>query len=374
MINQVNTWLLAGTILAAPLSSLAQQGTFHIQGQAALLAKPAGNAPRKPWELTHGMAYLHRYTLETGVHEDSCTAVDGKFSFSGPVQAPEFCTILFANGGGTESIYFYLEPGNITVQCPDDGTHATVTGTPLNKDFQEYKNSLNHYIDSLNESRPGQKPYYQYSPEVQAGKLQIVTAFLERHPSSPVSLYELDQYAGKNPQPDVDQRLFDQLSRSLRDSKDGIQLADRIKGMNAGNVGDAAPAFTLLNTEGKEVSLSDFKGKYVLIDFWATWCVPCLNEMPNVAKAYHTYKEKNFVVVGISLDRPDSRVLWQKTIKRDTMDWPQVSDFKWWNSKAALAYHINSVPANFLVDPSGKIIAKNLRGEALQAKLKELFN
>jgi peroxiredoxin len=135
-----------------------------------------------------------------------------------------------------------------------------------------------------------------------------------------------------------------------------------------------APAFTLPDTSGHNVSLAEFKGKYVLIDFWATWCGPCMAEMPNVRKAYEKYKASGFEIIGVSLDRPDSKEKWKKVIVRDHLAWTHVSDLNWWNSKAALAYNINSVPANFLIDPNGKIIGKNLRGEALQDKLTGIFH
>ena len=362
-------------MLTAPLCTLAQQGTFTIQGQSAILAKISVDAPRVRGLQSPGKAFLYRYTLEDGQHVDSSIAVDGKFTFTGTVKAPEIGQLLFFDGKSSSvSIVFYLEQGDITVQCPGDGDHAIVTGTPLNKDYQAYKNLLMHSLDSLNGVHTGMGGVDQFSKEAQGIKLQAIRTFIGEHPASPVSLYVLDQYCIGNKQPGIEQQLYDQIDPSLRQSAAGVQLSARIKGMDAGAIGAAAPAVILPDTAGKRVSLSDFKGKYVLIDFWATWCEPCMEEMPNVAKAYHTYKDKDFVVLGISLDRPDSEELWKKVIRRDTLDWPQVSDLKWWNSKAALDYNINGVPANFLVDPSGKIIAKNLRGEALQAKLKELFN
>ena len=374
MMNKANTWLLTGTLLAASLTTLAQQGTFTIQGQSAGLAKPSGDASLYRYLPPPGKAFLLRYTIEGGAHKDSCTSADGKFTFAGTVGSTEIGQIVFTSGQTEESIVFYLEPGIIKIECPSDGNHAVVTGTPLNNDYQAYKEVLNHYLDSLNAGRPGERPYDQYSKEVQAGKLAIVRAFVEQYPASLVSLDELNKYAVKNPQqPEAVEPLYSQLSPALQHSKAGIQLATRIKGMRAGGIGDPAPPFTLPDTTGKDVSLSDFRGKYVLVDFWATWCGPCMAEMPNVAKAFHQYKDKGFAVVGVSLDRPDSKTAWLNVINRDHLDWVQVSDLQFWNSKAALAYNVNAVPANFLIDPQGNIVAKNLRGEALQTKLAELF-
>ena len=372
--NKVNTWLLTGTLLAASLTTFAQQGTFTIQGQSTGLAKPSDGTTVYNYLPTPGQAFLLRYTIEEGAHKDSCTAVDGKFTFAGSVKATEVGQIIFTTGQTEQSIVFYLEPGAIKIDCPSDGNHAVVTGTPLNNDYQAYKNMLNPYLDSLNAGRTGQRPYDQYSKEVQAGKLAIVRAFVEQHPASLVSLDEVNKYAVKNPQqPDAVEPLYNQLSPALQQSKTGIQLATRIKGMRGGVIGDPAPPFTLPDTKGKEVSLSDFRGKYVLVDFWATWCGPCMAEMPNVAKAFHQYKDKGFEVLGVSLDRPDSKTAWLNVINRDHLDWTQVSDLQFWNSKAALAYNVNAVPANFHIDPQGNIVAKNLRGEALQTKLAELF-
>lgn len=364
--KKVNLWLHAATLLIASFSVQAQEGPYTITGTAAALANTGSPAPGRHF-YPPGKVILVRYTLAEGQHFDTCTAVKGKFRFTGKVKAPFIGQLLFSTDGRqSESIVFYLEPGKIKVECPTDGAHARVTGTPLNNDYQVYKNMLRHILDSTHAN--------EFRPEAQPAKLKVITSFISKHPASPVSVYILDQYCIANAQPGIEQELYNKLAPMQQRTPDGVQLAARIKGMDAGAIGAIAPAINLPDTTGKQVSLADYRGKYVLIDFWATWCEPCMAEMPNVAKAYHTYKDKNFVVLGVSLDRPDSKLLWEKTIKRDTLDWPQVSDLKWWNSRAALDYNINGVPANFLVDPSGKIIAKNLRGEALQKKLSELFN
>ncbi len=138
-------------------------------------------------------------------------------------------------------------------------------------------------------------------------------------------------------------------------------------------LGATAPEFAEADTAGKVISLSSFRGKYVLIDFWASWCGPCRRENPNVVKAYNTYKGKNFTILGVSLDRPNAKDKWLAAIHKDGLTWNHVSDLKFWDSKAAGLYAVRGIPQNFLLDPNGKIIGKNLRGEDLQNKLAELF-
>ncbi len=318
-----------------------------------------------------GQVYLNWYNIKSGKHLDSATASDGEYVFKGNIDEPQIGQILFNDGKG---LVFYLEQGNIKIDYPQNAEYPNLSGTPLNNDLQQYNEMLYAFLDSVNATRAGQRKYSWWDKEIMPGKIKVIRNFIEVHPSSPVSLEQLDQYAIGNKAPGILDSLYRKLSQDLKASAKGIELASRIKGMRSTEVGDRAPVFTLPDTNGNNVSLSDFKGKYVLVDFWATWCSPCMAEMPNVAKAYSQYKDKGFEIIGVSLDRPDSKEQWKEVIKRDHLDWKQVSDLNWWNSKAAIAYNINSVPANFLIGPDGKIIAKNLRGDALQTKLAELLN
>jgi peroxiredoxin len=138
------------------------------------------------------------------------------------------------------------------------------------------------------------------------------------------------------------------------------------------SVGQMAPEFELNNTEGKLVKLSDFKGKYVLLDFWASWCAPCREENPNIVKQFESFKDKGFTVLGVSLDEEKSD--WLKAIKDDRLNWTQVSELKRWDGKVTMKYKVEGIPASFLLDPKGKILAKNLRGVELKNFLQKVLN
>jgi peroxiredoxin len=167
------------------------------------------------------------------------------------------------------------------------------------------------------------------------------------------------------------EKSFQSLTPNVQQSFYGKYLAGRIADTKIGKVGTAALDFTQADTTGNPVALSSFKGKYVLVDFWASWCGPCRQENPNLVVAFDKFKGKNFTVLGVSLD--NNRDRWLKAIADDQLKWTHVSDLKYWQNEVALKYKIQSIPQNILVDPNGVIVARNLRGEELQEKLCQLL-
>lgn len=165
--------------------------------------------------------------------------------------------------------------------------------------------------------------------------------------------------------------LVAKLDETYPETKSIIQLKQQLDEMRALSMGQVAPEIELPNPEGQTVKLSDLRGKYVMIDFWAAWCKPCREENPNVVRLYNEYKEKGFEVFGVSLDR--TKEAWVDAIEEDGLTWTQVSDLKYFNSAAAETYQVNAIPATYLIDPDGKIIGKDLRGPSLEAKLAEIF-
>ncbi|MEO1655088.1 MAG: TlpA disulfide reductase family protein, partial [Bacteroidota bacterium] len=175
---------------------------------------------------------------------------------------------------------------------------------------------------------------------------------------------------------DEEMQLMEKVIAKIEKSRPNLAVVEavknKIKRLKKFAIGSIPPDINALNPEGKNISLSSLKGNYVLLDFWASWCKPCRMESPNLVRAYNTYHEKGFEIFGVSLDQ--SKEKWMAAIAQDGYTWPNVSDLKGWSAQPARAYGISSIPANFLLDKEGRIIAKNLRGPALEAKIKEIFS
>lgn len=303
----------------------------------------------------------------------------GIFTFTGKLNEPEI--LLIKISGNNEVIDMYLHNDAVSVSGSlSDIKNIKVKGAALQEDYAMYKEKVTPLIDKL-------KVYAALiNPEKDVRKrdsligeyticktktIEAAGKFLKEKPASPVSSFVLFVIAPLlNGIDDIDAR-YNQLKPVAKSGTFARMIEKNIADAKVGGVGTQALEFTQKDVDGKPISLSSFRGKYVLIDFWASWCRPCRSENPNVVKAYHSYKNKNFTVLGISLDQ--SKPNWVDAIKADGLAWTHVSDLQYWNNEVAQLYHIQSIPANMLIDPAGKIIAKDLRGEDLNRKLKELL-
>ena len=210
--------------------------------------------------------------------------------------------------------------------------------------------------------------------ELIALKSSLQQSFIQQHPDYYISLYLLRDILGARVE-DIEKAkaTFSKLAPALRTSPLGEETSRLIASSAKLSVNKMAPDFAAQTPDGKTLKLSDLRGKYLLLDFWASWCGPCRMENPNVVKAYQQYKDKNFDVLSVSLDKEGDKQKWIDAIAKDGLTWHHVSDLKFWGSGIAKQYMIAAIPQNFLLDPTGKIIAINLRGEDLQVALKEIL-
>ncbi|MDB4923885.1 TlpA disulfide reductase family protein [Mucilaginibacter sp.] len=364
-------------LASLPALAFAQTGKYTVQGTISAL-----NAPAK--------IYL-QFRQAGKTLTDSVTLKEGKFQFTGNVGTTPIMAYLELNKKGTGPGYkdykgIYLEKGTINVNSKDTLASATVDGTKTNREDASY--ALAHKpvddayaaleakrkaaSDDVKKSDAFIKENSNAEKAIDAQDVQINKKFIQDNPDSFISLNALESFAYGADYVDI-APLFNGLSPAIKASESGKQFAERLPKLKAVALGATAPEFAEVDTAGKMVSLSSFRGKYVLIDFWASWCGPCRQENPNVVRAFNHYKGQKFTIVGVSLDRPGAKDKWLKAIHNDGLAWTQLSDLKFWDSKAAGLYAVRGIPQNFLLDPDGKIIGKNLRGEDLENKLEEIF-
>ena len=326
---------------------------------------------------------------------DSAKFANGKFSFSGKIEEPQLARlrVKYKSTDGKaipanykrDMVSVFLEPGKVKVMAVDSFSNVTVKGSEAHSEFAKLQKQSKPFEDRL---EPLYKKYTEYNKakditnrdnvekEIDAIDAErsesVYGAYVKNNPSSPAVMYALNQYAGWDINADKVEPVFNSLPTTTKEWPSAVEFKEKIEIAKKTGVGRIAMDFTQNDTLGKPVTLSSLRGKYLLVDFWASWCGPCRAENPNVVKAFNKYKEKGFHIIGVSLDNPGQMEKWMKAIHDDGLIWTQVSDLKGWKNEVAIQYGIQAIPQNFLLDPEGKIIAKNLRGEELDSKLAEI--
>ncbi len=341
-----------------------------------------------------------------GFQFDSCKVSNGVFSFEKELSEPIIAIISFApernsvdarQGDGLDFYALFIVPGEGKFKADGSLKNGVFSGTAAvaSTDYQEISAMESEYIENHNKTQQNLK-LPDGITDTEKQKIRTATSdsifalrdehvyrtWINKKPNSAVTAYALLAYAAqpvwtprKKMQPEDIERLFIKLPISLQNLPSLMKLKDELMVSKATGPGKPFIDFTLRDTSGRQVSLSDFKGKYVFLDFWASWCAPCRKENPNVVKQFNKYKDKNFTVLSVSLDKPEARQAWLNAIHKDQIGmWTHVCDLNGFDGEVANGYCVKSIPTNFLIGPDGKFIARNLYGDALDKELSKIFS
>ncbi|WP_447767117.1 redoxin domain-containing protein [Sphingobacterium faecium] len=367
--------------VALPAFGFAQQN-YTLQGTVGKLNKPA-------------KAYL-RLNYDGKERIDSVEMKNGTFEFKGSIPSPMEAHLRIIHDNAPfdpakppkQDIFgFLIEGTTIKFVSADSIKNAKISGSPLNAENDKVTALLKPIYDQyevLNTEYKSksladqQDPIFIKSLEDRAQLIQQATIdakmdYVAKNPKSYMALMAFNSTLPPDFNAIKAEEVFLKLDPSLQNSILGQDLAKRIALVKKTSEGVEAQDFTQPDTDGKPVKLSDYRGKYVLIDFWASWCAPCRRENPNLVKSYAKYQKDGFEILGVSMDKAADKAKWLKAIQDDGLTWKQVGDLKGWENEAGVMYDVKAIPMNFLVDPNGKIIAKELRGSKLDEKLAEIF-
>jgi len=362
---------LASILFSLPLLAAAQENyTVHVVAPA----------------LANGANVFLIKVVQNKAVRDSVIAKNGIVDFKGSIPEPTKAAIrVEADGKITDIIQFYLEAGNLQIKSADSLHKGEVVNSGLNKDAVAYNKQISPFLQGIFMVKMTAAKMSKDSLAGEPGKAliarqkllidsihEIQLKFIKSHPASFLSLEMLRQYAGIY----IDVReitpMFNKLSKKLQSYPTGVAFAQALAKAEVIKIGNRAPMFVTATPAGDSLSLKQVlaQSKWVLVDFWASWCKPCRAENPNVVKAYEQYHEKGFNIISISLDK--AAAPWKDAIEKDNMPWFHGSSLKGSEDATALAYQVGAIPDNFLLDANGVIVARGLRGTALEEKLQEL--
>ncbi|MDR2424600.1 MAG: AhpC/TSA family protein [Prevotellaceae bacterium] len=370
------TLVIAG-MFASCGETVKEGSNFKITGKIGNL-----NAPAK----------IYLGYMSNGEQVDSSAINNGKFSFSGTVNGQAIARVIldYTGDGIQKALWqgnvrvFYLEEGTLVIESKDSLQNLAFIDSPINAEHEAYLEYIGGDIQKLADIMNAR--YAAASPEQQSDTAFIASLnrdyrkllderadkqfeYTRTHADKYFGLVALSEASNLKFDMATVEPLFNSIDEKYRNTDTWQSLAKRINAEKTIEIGKPAPDFTQLDVNDKPVKLSDFRGKYVLLDFWASWCGPCRAESPHLVKAYAKYKNKNFDILGVSLDRVNNRDEWLNAIAQDKLTWTHVADVKNGKHEAAQLYGVRGIPANYLIDPQGIIIDQNLRGEALDSVL-----
>jgi len=313
-------------------------------------------------------------------NQDTLDIVDGTFSITGEAKEPT-PFLMYSPEVLPAQVIFYAQKGNTDIEFTvNEPTTMKINSGKTQAEYKKFSDITKPLLakfDSIQnlamsgkiEQEQVQKVAMDIQKEYETANLD----FVEKNPGSYVSsLLAYEYFRQKTQLTNEEKKQFiAKLETHVQESHFGQKMLELINVDEVTAIGKAAPDFTLPSISGKKLSLQSYKGKYVLIDFWASWCQPCRVENPNIVAAYKKFKNNNFTILGVSLD--ENKKQWQAAIQKDNLAWTHVSDLSGWNSSVVSLYNIKSIPSNVLVDPKGNIIAKDLRGVELENKLSNLL-
>lgn len=315
---------------------------------------------------------------------DTLEIKEGSFTFTGESAAPELHYLIFEDVRG--GLPVVLEEGNIQITAYKDSLgYSILKGSPSNEDFYRFVSGTRGIAKKIMSLRTEMVEATQNNDTVTAGTLQEAfmevqeegkkyeTDFVKANPSSYISALLFEQMVQQGAKtPEELTALYESLDENVKNYQRVVEAKKSLDELAKLSIGAIAPDFSAPTAEGGKLSLNDAKGKVTLIDFWAAWCKPCRIENPNLVALYKKYHDQGFNILGVSLDRKEED--WKKAIADDGLEWQQVSNLQFWQDPIAQLYNIRAIPASFLLDSQGKIVAKDLRGDELEAKVTELIS